>query len=283
MNWRDNPWFPDVLRQDMLRDRERDPEKADWIWEGRYRGASEARIFRNYRVGEVDVPDNVVWFYGVDWGFSVDPLAGVRFCFPDEQTLHITHEVYEVGVPGEMQSAFIMGVDAWAHIDENGRHDANAARARDRRDKAVQRFPKAATWNGLPGVADWPAIADSANPQSIDFCRRHGLPKMKPAIKGQGSVEDGIKFLQSYDIVIHPRCPNTKREFDRYSYKRDRQTEEILPVAEDAWNHLWDCLRMASERLHRKGKLTAEGEKLVRVVRDYGHNDPEDYDSWRVV
>jgi predicted ATP-dependent protease len=83
--------------------------------------------------------------------------------------------------------------------------------------------------------------------------------------------------------VIHPRCVNMKREADRYSYKRDRQTEEILPVAEDAWNHLWDCLRMASERLHRKGKLTAEGEKLVRVVRDYGHNDPEDYDSWRVV
>jgi hypothetical protein len=40
---------------------------------------------------------------------------------------------------------------------------------------------------------------------------------------------------------------------------------------------------MASERLHRKGKLTAEGEKLVRVTRDYGHSDPEDYDSWRVV
>jgi phage terminase large subunit len=244
MNWRDNPWFPDVLRQDMLRDRERDPEKADWIWEGRYRGASEARIFRNYRVGEVEVPDNVVWFYGVDWGFSVDPLAGVRFCFPSDRTLYITHEAYRVGVPTEDVPAYLLEC--------------------------------------LPDLAKWPSIADSARPESIDYCRRHGIPRMKPAIKGKGSIEDGITFLQGQDIVIHPRCVNVKREFDRYSYKRDRQTEEILPVVEDAWNHGIDCLRMASERLHRKGKLTAEGEKLVRVVRDYGHNDPEDFDSWKV-
>ena len=71
LNWGDNLWFPDVLKTDMLRDYARDPDKAAWIWGGQYMQASEARVFRNYRSGVVDIPDNVVWFYGVDWGFSV--------------------------------------------------------------------------------------------------------------------------------------------------------------------------------------------------------------------
>jgi phage terminase large subunit len=36
INWNDNPWFPDVLRKDMLRDYEVDPELADHIWGGAY-------------------------------------------------------------------------------------------------------------------------------------------------------------------------------------------------------------------------------------------------------
>jgi len=36
VNWRDNPWFPDVLRMEMLDDAENDPDKAEHIWEGGY-------------------------------------------------------------------------------------------------------------------------------------------------------------------------------------------------------------------------------------------------------
>lgn len=36
INWNDNPWFPDVLRRDMLRDFEVDPEMAEHIWNGAY-------------------------------------------------------------------------------------------------------------------------------------------------------------------------------------------------------------------------------------------------------
>lgn len=35
-NWRDNPWFPDVLRMEMLDDAGNDPDKAEHIWEGGY-------------------------------------------------------------------------------------------------------------------------------------------------------------------------------------------------------------------------------------------------------
>lgn len=47
VNWRDNPWFPDVLRKEMVRDRLADPEGAEHIWDGHYgmqQGAILARL-----------------------------------------------------------------------------------------------------------------------------------------------------------------------------------------------------------------------------------------------
>lgn len=47
VNWRDNPWFPDVLRKDMQDDRLEDPELAEHIWDGGYSvqpGAILARL-----------------------------------------------------------------------------------------------------------------------------------------------------------------------------------------------------------------------------------------------
>lgn len=244
VNWSDNPRFPDVLRADMERDRERNPDKFAHVWEGAYRTASEARIFRNFRSGEIAVPDNIVWFYGVDFGYSVDPLAGVRFCFPDERTIYVSDEVYEVGVPQE-------------------------------------RVPVVLS-QGLPGIARWPVAADSARPDSIDYCRRHGIPRMGPAIKGPGSVEDGTTFLQGFDIVVSPRCPSTLRELQRYAYKVDAKTGEILPVAADAWNHAIDALRYGAERAHRKGKLVPGVVRAARRRGDYGLGDDDDTDSWKV-
>jgi len=36
VNWRDNPWFPEVLRKEMEHDIATDPDKAEHIWNGAY-------------------------------------------------------------------------------------------------------------------------------------------------------------------------------------------------------------------------------------------------------
>lgn len=36
INWRDNPWFPDKLNRDRLRDKEQRPEQYGHIWDGEY-------------------------------------------------------------------------------------------------------------------------------------------------------------------------------------------------------------------------------------------------------
>ena len=44
-NWRDNPWFPDVLEEERRRDQELYPERYAHIWEGDYARAFEGAYF----------------------------------------------------------------------------------------------------------------------------------------------------------------------------------------------------------------------------------------------
>lgn len=45
VSYKDNPWFPEVLRKDMERDYANDPEKADHVWGGGYQRASKHAYF----------------------------------------------------------------------------------------------------------------------------------------------------------------------------------------------------------------------------------------------
>src|SRR5215472_18426683 len=44
-NWRDNPWFPDVLEAERQHDLKVYPERYDHIWEGSYARAFEGAYF----------------------------------------------------------------------------------------------------------------------------------------------------------------------------------------------------------------------------------------------
>ena len=45
MNWRDNPWFPDVLEQERQEDLKKRPDVYDHIWEGDFRIFSEGAYY----------------------------------------------------------------------------------------------------------------------------------------------------------------------------------------------------------------------------------------------
>jgi phage terminase large subunit len=47
INWRDNPWFPEVLRKEMEHDFIVDPDKAEHIWNGAY-GAGQGAILAKW-------------------------------------------------------------------------------------------------------------------------------------------------------------------------------------------------------------------------------------------
>jgi PBSX family phage terminase large subunit len=95
--------------------------------------------------------------------------------------------------------------------------------------------------------------ADSADPRMIAELHRKGL-NVKGAVKGPGSIEHGIRWLQSRSaIVIDPqRCPNAAREFKGYEYPLDRHGQ-YLSTFPDQDNHTIDAARYALERIARQG------------------------------
>jgi phage terminase large subunit len=236
----DNPWFPDDLREDMEFDRRRDPAKFEHIWRGGYLLMSEARVFKNWHIEEFETPSDAVFYFGSDWGFSIDPTVLIR-CFIIGRRLYVDFEAYKVGLPVDYSPHFFGGM-ADKELD---RLNPEARKALD---------ANGISYPGIAGSRKWVVTADSARPETINFMQRHGFPRMVPTLKGPGSVQEGVEFLQGFDIVVHPRCRHTADELTAYKYKQDEKSGLILPVLEDKKNHVIDALRYAIEPLRGKRK-----------------------------
>tara|TARA_R110000868_G_scaffold395488_1_gene667235 strand:- start:389 stop:1624 length:1236 start_codon:yes stop_codon:yes gene_type:complete len=217
-NWVDNPFFPDVLRQELEWDQRRDPDKYKHIWMGGYQRNSESRVFKNWKIEPFEIDPAWTLRQGADWGFSVDPSVLVQ-CAIVGRTLYVAHEAYRVGCE----------IDFLPDL-----------------------------FRSVPEAERWPTIADSARPETISYMQRNGFPKMLKAIKGAKSLEEGVQFLQSFDIIVHPRCVHTIDELTLYSYEIDDLTGAVLPKLSDKDNHVIDSLRYACEGARRAGKLTGE-------------------------
>ena len=136
-----------------------------------------------------------------------------------------------------------------------------------------------ALFDKVQGSRKWLIRADSARPETVSYMQRQGF-KIVGALKGTGSLEDGVEFLRSFDIVVHPRCENVAKELALYSYKIDPHTEEILPLLEDKNNHTIDALRYALEELRRSGFKPPKSQPIQRRRTDYGHRT-ESADNWK--
>ena len=101
------------------------------------------------------------------------------------------------------------------------------------------------------GYNDTRIICDSAEPKSVADFRAMKLPAFE-AIKGPGSVEYGMKFLQRRTIVIdRKRTPHAYDEFVGYEYERNKDGD-IISGYPDANNHLIDAVRYALEPVSRR-------------------------------
>jgi len=105
---------------------------------------------------------------------------------------------------------------------------------------------------GIGGAARGHITADGARPETISYMQKRGF-RIEAAIKGAGSVEEGISFLQSHDVYVHPRCQHTISELTHYSWKTDKLTGQILSRLADDNNHVIDALRYALEGVRRAG------------------------------
>lgn len=136
-----------------------------------------------------------------------------------------------------------------------------------------------ALFDRIAGSRKWLIRADSARPETVSYMRRQGF-NIVAALKGPGSIEDGVSFLQSFDIIVHPRCTGVASELTLFAYKIDPHTGEILPVLDDKNNHTIDAVRYALEELRRSGYKPQEATKK-RQCRDYDTADNDTEDNWK--
>ena len=126
-------------------------------------------------------------------GFSNDPLALTKsYLLDDGQTLYVEAEAGQVGV-------------------------------------TIEQTPS--LFDTIAGTRLYSIIADNARPELIDHMCSKGY-RVEPAMKGAGSVKEGVAWIQARNVVINPACRNTVREFELYSWKVDRDGT-ILPDLED--------------------------------------------------
>jgi phage terminase large subunit len=83
---------------------------------------------------------------------------------------------------------------------------------------------------------------DGAEPKSIQEYQSLGV-KAHAAKKGAGSIESGIKKIQSFrNVVIHPSCTNVLAEFKNYQWKKDKNGLQ-LPEPISGYDHAIDAIR----------------------------------------
>lgn len=151
-------------------------------------------------------------YQGVDWGWFPDPYAFVRLCY--DAARETIYFIDEIG--------------------ENKKTNHQTAKEIKKR-----------------GYDDYEITCDSAEKKSTNDYRDEGLAA-RDAIKGPGSVEYSMKWLQGKKLVFDPvRTPKANKEFKRYEYERDKEGN-IISGYPDHDNHFIDATRYATESIWRR-------------------------------
>lgn len=151
-------------------------------------------------------------YQGVDWGWFPDPYAFVRLCY--DAARETIYFIDEIG--------------------ENKKTNHQTAEEIKKR-----------------GYDDYEITCDSAEKKSTNDYRDEGLAA-RDAIKGPGSVEYSMKWLQGKKLVFDPvRTPKANKEFKRYEYERDKEGN-IISGYPDHDNHFIDATRYATESIWRR-------------------------------
>lgn len=97
-------------------------------------------------------------------------------------------------------------------------------------------------------------IADSAEPKSIDELMSYGVGVL-PAQKGQGSVTQGIQWVQDKRMSMTKRSLNLIREYRNYLWKTDKDGK-ILNEPDAGFDHTMDAVRYGMDSLRPRDEQT---------------------------
>ncbi len=99
-------------------------------------------------------------------------------------------------------------------------------------------------------------MADSAEPKSIDELSLLGM-NILPAVKGPGSVNQGIQFIKNQKISVTRRSFHLIKEYNNYAWMTDKDGN-TLNDPKDLFNHAMDAIRYALSAYQQADEITGE-------------------------
>ena len=216
-NYLCNEWLDESDRNVFEKMKINNPRRYQVAGLGNW-GIVDGLVYENFKEQEFDIEEikrisNIESTFGLDFGYTNDPSA--LFCGLVDRTnmkIYVFDEMYEKGLSNRAIYQNILDM----------------------------------------GYAKEHITADSAEPKSIDELRNLGLYRVSAANKGKDSINNGIQYIQDFEIIIHPRCVNFLTEISNYTWDKDKFGNKLNKPIDD-FNHLLDAFRYAMERFN-KGK-----------------------------
>lgn len=215
--YKDNPFlskeYVDALEELYVRN----PQKARIFCDGEWGVDSEGLVFQNFKVEEFDPQElarqGLEHRCGADFGF-IDPSTVVASLYDKKNgKIYVYNEFYKRGCQLDTIYEAIISM----------------------------------------GLGKTKIFMDSAEPRSIDFFKKKGVPAY-PCIKGPNSVNARIAFLQNHQIIIHPNCKNVLMEFENFSYERNKDGT-LKESFTHEFSHAIDGLGYAYSDIYTKSGL----------------------------
>lgn len=212
-------WLGDVFFEaaETLKARNETAYRHEYLGEVTGTGGAVFENVRDVTFTDAQVEAFDHCYYGLDFGFAIDPMAFVAMHYDAKhEELYVFGEIYEQKLTNKRGA-----------------------------EKIKELLPHATAI----------IVADSAEPKSIAEMKEYGL-RVTGARKGPDSVEYGIRWLQSLAgiYIDKRRAPNAFREFVGYEYERNR-AGQFISAYPDANNHAIDAVRYGLQNAMRKSGM----------------------------
>lgn len=211
-NYMCNEWLDESDKKVFERMKKNNPRRYQVAGLGNW-GIVDGLVYENWKEEEFDlnIIRNLESAFGLDFGYTNDPTA--LFCGAidlQNKKIYVYDELYKKGMNNK---------NIYEKINQMG--------------YSKERI-----------------TADSAEPKSIDELYSLGLRRITSAVKGKDSINNGIQYIQDFEIIIHPKCVNFITEISNYTWDEDKFGNKINKPIDD-FNHLMDAMRYSLEKYIR--------------------------------
>lgn len=108
---------------------------------------------------------------------------------------------------------------------------------------------------GIP-YCDLRIYGDSSRPEAIEEMKRAGFSGIRACTKGDGSVFEGIDWIEDRTVYVDESCTGLKNEMESYQWQKDKKTGEKLPKPVKVNDDAVDSLRYSTERFRHPSNFS---------------------------